>query len=228
MRYWLISSDLLRCALGESIRVDHDLTPELWPTKVDPSQVRDALLNLAINARDAMPGGGQLTIATVNAELDEAAAKEFGISEGCYVELSVADIGIGMAPDVLRRALEPFFTTKPPGVGTGLGLSTVYGFASQSGGTLAIRSTPGAGTTVRLLLPRAAGLLPARRKRRFRFHRRMGEEEYCWWMTTPRCGLSLPANSPRLATRSRRRKVVRPRSLCCGAGRASICCLRMR
>ena len=150
-------SHLLRRALGERIRVDIDLAPALWPTEVDPSQVQDALLNLAINARDAMPQGGHLIIATANTELDEAAAQAIGVTDGSYIEVSVADTGSGMPPEVLQRAMEPFFTTKPPGMGSGLGLASAYGFARQSGGTLVLASTPGVGTVVRLLLPRAAG-----------------------------------------------------------------------
>ncbi len=155
------ASHLLRRALGERICVDIQLAPALWPTEVDPSQVQDALLNLAINARDAMPQGGCLTIATANTVLDEAAALAIGVAEDAYIELSVADSGTGMPPEVLQRAVEPFFTTKSPGMGSGLGLASVYGFARQSGGTLVIASTPGLGTTVRLLLPRAEGTASA-------------------------------------------------------------------
>ncbi|CAH2601066.1 Histidine kinase [Rhodovastum atsumiense] len=146
---------LLRRTLGEAIRIETSFAPGLWIIRADPSQVQDAVLNLAINARDAMPNGGTLTIATANLTLDAAAAAASDVLPGDYVALSVIDTGDGMAPDVLEHALEPFFTTKPPGAGNGLGLSTIYGFARQSGGTLTICSAPGRGTQVRLLLPRA-------------------------------------------------------------------------
>jgi signal transduction histidine kinase len=147
---------MLRRTLGEAIDIRTALAPDLWPARADPSQVEDALLNLAINARDAMPGGGALMIETANVRLDEsypAAVAE--IAPGDYVALSVTDTGEGMAAEVIERATEPFFTTKPPGEGTGLGLSMIYGFAKQSGGHLSIYSEVGVGTTVRLYLPRA-------------------------------------------------------------------------
>jgi CheY-like chemotaxis protein len=118
--------------------------------------VGDALLNLAINARDAMPHGGTIVIATANAHLD-ASDQDDEVTPGDYVMLSVTDSGIGMPPEVLQRVMEPFFTTKEPGAGSGLGLSMIFGFAMQSGGHLRIDSEPGHGTTVRLYLPRAHG-----------------------------------------------------------------------
>jgi PAS domain S-box-containing protein len=142
---------ILRRLLGESITVVTTLAPDLWPTRADPSQVGDALLNLAINARDAMPHGGTITIATENARLE--ADQE--VIAGDYVALSVTDSGMGMAPNVLERAIEPFFTTKTQGTGSGLGLSMIFGFAKQSGGHLRIESQLAQGTTVRLFLPRA-------------------------------------------------------------------------
>ena len=149
------SAALLRRTLGEAIQVRLDLAPDLWPLRADPSQVGDALLNLALNARDAMPAGGTLTIGTANTRVDAGDASP-DLPAGDYVALGVSDSGTGMTPDVLERVMEPFFTTKPPGAGSGLGLSMIYGFARQSGGALMVDSTPGAGTTVRLLLPRAA------------------------------------------------------------------------
>jgi PAS domain S-box-containing protein len=148
---------ILRRLLGESISVTTTLASDLWPTRADPSQVGDALLNLAINARDAMPHGGTISIATGNTHL---AAGERGdeVAEGDYVVLSVTDSGIGMPPEVLDRVVEPFFTTKEPGAGSGLGLSMIFGFAKQSGGHLQIESEPAHGTTVRLYLPRAQGM----------------------------------------------------------------------
>ena len=144
---------IIRRLLGETIQISVSLAEDLWPTRVDPSQVGDALLNLAINARDAMPHGGRIGISTANVHVgpDEQSPE---LAQGDYVVLSVMDTGTGMPPEVLERALEPFFTTKGPGVGSGLGLSMIFGFAKQSGGHLAIESQPGQGTTVRLYLPR--------------------------------------------------------------------------
>ena len=126
----------------------------LWPTLIDPSQLENALLNLCINARDAMPEGGQLTIETANRWLDEPWAAERDLPPGQYVSICVTDTGAGMAPAVAARAFDPFFTTKPLGEGTGLGLSMVYGFARQSGGQLRIYTEPGLGTTMSVYLPR--------------------------------------------------------------------------
>jgi CheY-like chemotaxis protein len=150
-------ADLLRRTLGEATELGLALDDGLWTTLADPAQVENALLNLAINARDAMPRGGRLMVETGNVALDaDYATQEPEVAPGDYVMLAVSDTGTGMAPDVLERAFEPFFTTKQPGQGTGLGLSTVYGFAKQSGGHVKIYSEPGRGTTVRLYLPRVA------------------------------------------------------------------------
>jgi PAS domain S-box-containing protein len=151
---------ILRRLLSESIQVTTRLAAELWPIRADPSQVGDALLNLAINARDAMPHGGNLTILTANAHLD-AEQRDAGMEPGDYVVLSVTDTGIGMSAELLERAMEPFFTTKGPGAGSGLGLSMIYGFAKQSGGHLRINSQLGQGTVVRLYFPRAQATEPA-------------------------------------------------------------------
>jgi PAS domain S-box-containing protein len=154
--YLPVHVSLLQRTLGETVTVELALGPELWLTLADPSQIVDVLLNLAINARDAMPHGGKLTIATDNAMLDAAyCMRNHDASPGEHVVLSVTDTGTGMTAEVLARATEPFFTTKPPGKGSGLGLSTIYGFARQSGGHLAIASEWGKGTTVRLYLPRS-------------------------------------------------------------------------
>ncbi len=145
--------DIIRRAVGKNCDLEIALDDPLWPCHVDPAQLQTALLNLAINGRDAMPAGGLLKIKGRNVILHEANVGE--LAPGSYVSLSVSDSGSGMAPDILERAFEPFFTTKEVGQGTGLGLSMVYGFVHQSGGHVAIKSTVGAGTTVTLHLPRA-------------------------------------------------------------------------
>jgi CheY-like chemotaxis protein len=138
------------------VEVEFDLAPDGWVCEVDPAQFGSALLNLVLNARDAMPSGGKVAIRTRNVEL--AARESVAIVNarpGIYVVVTVQDTGIGMTPEVLRRAGEPFFTTKEVGRGTGLGLSQVYGFVRQSGGFAHLESTPGGGTTVRIYFPRA-------------------------------------------------------------------------
>jgi PAS domain S-box-containing protein len=148
-------SELLHRSLGETIAVETVLAAGLWRTETDPNQLESALLNLAVNARDAMPEGGKLTIETANAHIDEGyAAREAEVAPGQYVLLSVSDTGVGMDKDTIARAFEPFFTTKEPGKGTGLGLSQVYGFVKQSGGHVKVYSEPGQGTTVKIYLPR--------------------------------------------------------------------------
>ncbi|WP_237479062.1 ATP-binding protein [Lichenibacterium dinghuense] len=150
--------ELLRRTLGESVVLRSVETPGLWATLCDPHQLENALLNLAINARDAMPDGGRLTIETANAVLDESyVAREPGVLPGAYVMVSVSDTGTGMPPEVVARAFDPFFTTKPIGQGTGLGLSMIYGFVKQSDGHIKIYSEPGQGTSIKLFLPRFRG-----------------------------------------------------------------------
>jgi PAS domain S-box-containing protein len=149
--------DLLRRTIGETITISSVLAPDLGRVRADASEVENAILNLAINARDAMPAGGKLVIETANAEIDDSFAASIQgdrIVPGRYIRLSVADTGTGMTPEVLTRAFEPFFTTKEHGRGTGLGLATIYGFARQSGGYATIYSEAGLGTTVNLYLPR--------------------------------------------------------------------------
>jgi CheY-like chemotaxis protein len=147
-------SDMLRRTLGETIVIETVLGGGLWSTFVDPSELESALLNLAINARDAMPDGGKLTIESANVYLDDDYAREAEITPGQYVGIFVSDSGTGMTPEVISKAFDPFFTTKEVGQGTGLGLSQVYGFIKQSGGHVKIYSEIGSGTTVRLYLPR--------------------------------------------------------------------------
>jgi PAS domain S-box-containing protein len=149
---------LLRQAVGEQVEIKIVSGTGLWQALVDPGQLENALLNLAINARDAMPGGGRLLIETANAWLDaEYVQSNAGVADGAYVLLIVSDNGHGMKPDVMRQMFEPFFTTKPKGRGTGLGLSMVHGFVKQSNGHVAVYSEPGSGTTIRLYLPRIEG-----------------------------------------------------------------------
>jgi signal transduction histidine kinase/ActR/RegA family two-component response regulator len=147
-------SDLLRRTLGEDIAIETVLASGLWQTRVDANQLENVLLNLAVNARDAMPIGGKLTIETANACLDAAyAAAHTEVTAGQYVMLAVTDTGTGMTPEVMSKVFEPFFTTKPLGQGTGLGLSMIYGFVKQSGGHVAIDSEPGHGSAVKVYLP---------------------------------------------------------------------------
>lgn len=152
-----VSEPLFRRALGETIPLTLLLPPDLWSCRVDVGQFEAAILNLLVNARDAMPGGGSVQITAANTVIDPSdmlLADE--LAPGSYVLVSVTDSGTGMTPDVVARAFEPFFTTKEVGKGTGLGLSQVYGFVKQSGGHVVIESAPGAGTTVRLYLARAS------------------------------------------------------------------------
>ncbi|MCW2237476.1 hybrid sensor histidine kinase/response regulator [Azospirillum canadense] len=150
--------ELIQRSVGEAVQVDLALADAPWPTWADANQIENALLNLAINARDAMPEGGHLTIATGNVHLDQnSGAADANLKPGDYIRLTVTDTGVGMPPDVLARAFEPFFTTKPLGQGTGLGLSQLYGFARQSDGHIHIDSEVGRGTTVTLYLPRYNG-----------------------------------------------------------------------
>lgn len=150
------TAELLKRSLGEKVTLSTVLAGALWPTVADPSEVENAVLNLALNARDAMPKGGKLVIETRNASVDEAmASADAGLRAGDYVRISVTDTGSGMSEEILKRVFEPFFTTKE-GRGTGLGLSMIYGFARQSCGHVTIKSAPGVGTTVSLYLPRGA------------------------------------------------------------------------
>ncbi|QJE03473.1 PAS domain S-box protein [Massilia forsythiae] len=151
-------SDLLAHSLGAHVRVETALAGSLWHTHVDANQLENTILNLAVNARDAMADGGRLAIETANFQMDARwAAEHPGLPSGQYVMLAVGDSGSGMTPEVLAKAFEPFFTTKEVGRGTGLGLSQVYGFVKQSGGHVEIDSAPGSGTVVRIYLPRHAG-----------------------------------------------------------------------
>jgi len=153
--------DLVRRTVGPAVQVEAHGPDDLWTALVDPSQLENSLLNLCINARDAMPEGGHIRIATANHWLDGEAAEADDLPAGEYLSLSVQDTGTGIAPEVIARVFEPFFTTKQVGEGTGLGLSMVYGFAKQSGGHVRIYSEPGVGTTVCIYLPRHDGVADA-------------------------------------------------------------------
>nr|WP_302475189.1 response regulator [Pseudomonas koreensis] len=154
----LSMGELLQRSLNESIRLDMQLDDNLWVAEADPNQLESALLNLVINARDAMPDGGKLKVATANQVLDPVFTEAYSnLEPGDYVVLSVSDSGCGMPQSVINRAFDPFFTTKPIGQGTGLGLSMIYGFSKQSGGHVSIDSEIDQGTTVKLYLPRFRG-----------------------------------------------------------------------
>ena len=153
--------ELLLRSIGPTVNLRTLLAAEAGLIRCDPHQLENALLNLAINARDAMPDGGQLTIETADANLDPASVASRDMAPGRYVAISVTDTGSGMTPEVAARAFDPFFTTKPIGMGTGLGLSMIYGFAKQSGGQACIHTEPGLGTTVRLYLPCLPGVADA-------------------------------------------------------------------
>jgi signal transduction histidine kinase/CheY-like chemotaxis protein len=150
-------SDLIERTIGGSIKVETVLAGGLWLTSVDPGQLENAILNLAVNARDAMPDGGKITIETSNAFLDERYGRMHGVKHGQYVLVALSDTGSGMPADVVARAFDPFYTTKEVGKGTGLGLSQVHGFVRQSGGHVKIYSEPGSGTTLKIYLPRYYG-----------------------------------------------------------------------
>ncbi len=154
-------SELLQRSIGEAIHIETVLAGGLWKVLVDPAQLESAIVNLAVNARDAMPDGGKLTIETQNAELDERyAAAHSEVAAGQYVVISVTDSGAGMSREVMERAFDPFYTTKGPGQGTGLGLSQVFGFVKQSSGHIKLYSEVGHGTTVKIYLPRHRGESP--------------------------------------------------------------------
>ena len=153
--------DLLQSTMGGAVRIETVLAPQLWPALVDPTQIELVILNLAINARDAMDVGGGVTVETSNVVLREPARRPEEPEPGDYVAVAVCDNGFGMTDEIRAKAFEPFFTTKDIGKGTGLGLSQVLGFAKQSGGGVRIDSKVGAGTTVWVFLPRAARDVPS-------------------------------------------------------------------
>jgi len=183
-------SDLLRRTMGETIVLQTVTTVGLWPTLADPNQLENVLLNLAINARDAMPDGGSLAIETGNCYLDDRLCRDFGepVKPGNYVLIAVSDTGTGMDAATIEHAFEPFFTTKEIGKGTGLGLSQVYGFVRQSAGHVRIDSEPGLGATVKIFLPRCLTAANVARFQRIRQQGvRMGPNACFWLKTTMPC-----------------------------------------
>lgn len=147
---------MLKRTIRADCRLEVALADPLWPTHADPSQLQTAILNLVINAQDAMPSGGRIILESSNVTIDDRyVEQDIEASSGDYVSLSISDTGEGMTPEIRRRALEPFFTTKSVGKGTGLGLSAVYGFVKQCGGHMTIYSEPGQGTTISLYFPAA-------------------------------------------------------------------------
>ena len=172
--------DFLRHSVGPNIEIRAEISPEVGAIEVDANQLELALINLAVNARDAMPQGGSLTIACHN----ETSGKSIGLSRDPFVCITVTDTGEGMSEATLARAQEPFFTTKGIGKGTGLGLSMVHGFTAQSGGTMRIRSQPGKGTSVTIWLPRAKeGSKAANVDIPLRNRKKREASGCCWWMT---------------------------------------------
>ncbi|SFG93490.1 hybrid sensor histidine kinase/response regulator [Methylobacterium gossipiicola] len=170
-------SEMAERTLGDHVTLRQDLAPDLWNTRIDPTQAEVALLNVMLNARDAMPGGGTVTVKTENLLVEDEDADLFKtVGPGAYVVVSVTDTGSGMVPEILNRVMEPFFTTKGEGKGTGLGLAMVYGFAKQSGGSVKIYSEVGHGTTVRLLFPASDQKIEEERKASQRAADRHGTE----------------------------------------------------
>ncbi len=182
-------SELLSRTLGETVQLQTVLAGDLWKVHADKSLLENAILNLAINARDAMPEGGQLTIETANSHLGEAHAVQHEVQPGEYMMVAVTDTGTGMSPEVMAKAFDPFFTTKGPGKGTGLGLSQVFGFVKQSGGQIKIYSEQGQGTSIKIYVPRLCGAVEAPTQSGIQKARarRADPRLYSSWRMTSRC-----------------------------------------
>ncbi len=181
-------SELVQRTIGESIEVRMIQAHDLWHTSADPGQFENAILNLAINARDAMPQGGRLTVRTQNVTLDAKFCSDYpSIEPGDFVAISVNDNGVGMEPDVVKRGFEPFFTTKESGKGSGLGLAMVHSFAEQAGGIATIDSTVGVGTTVTIFLPVRRRNNRIAKIRSSPAWRRAAPRPFWWSRTTPIC-----------------------------------------
>ena len=223
-------SDLLNRALGETIQLEIVSTPGLWRVEADPNQLENAILNLAVNARDAMPNGGKLTIETANAWLDEQyAAAHAEVMPGDYVVIAVTDTGHGMSRETLARVFDPFFTTKEVGKGTGLGLSMVYGFVKQSGGHVKIYSEPDEGTTVRIYLPRLMrnGEAPEEAEQGAEATTPGARERYWSWKTTMTFALTPSKSSASWVITCWRRTTDLRRFVCSNAkSSGSISCSR--
>ncbi|MFC7551588.1 ATP-binding protein [Pseudoroseomonas wenyumeiae] len=217
--------ELVRRTVGPAISLQVVPGAGLWPILIDHHQLENALLNLCINARDAMPEGGRLTIESANRPMDAAEAGALDLPPGAYVSVCVSDTGTGMTPEVAAKAFDPFFTTKPLGQGTGLGLSMIYGFARQSGGQARICSAPGEGTTICLYLPRHEE--PARPRERAKlpmaWPRHGGARRCWWWMTSPPCGCWWWRSCRTSATPPSRRRMAPAACRCCAPMRGSTC-----
>ena len=226
--------ELIRRTVGPQIEVETVGKAGIWTTLVDPNQLENALLNLCINARDAMPDGGRITIETANKWLDDTAARERDLEPGQYVSICVTDTGTGMTPEVISRAFDPFFTTKPLGEGTGLGLSMIYGFARQSGGHVRIYSEIGTGTTMCIYLPRhfmedegIDDASPPLSCPRWPPTRRRNGAVSWWSMMNPLCASSSSRLRRNWAMMCRRQWMVQAPFGCCKMVRPSICSSRM-
>jgi signal transduction histidine kinase len=219
------TAQLLRPTLGEQVEMESMLESDAWRAMVDPNQLATALLNLSLNARDAMPNGGKLTLETGNVHLDESSATaNSDVAPGPYVMIAVSDTGAGIPAAIRDKVFEPFFTTKATGKGTGLGLSMVYGFVKQSGGHIKIYSEEGHGTTIKIY-PRARA---ARRSSPPTRHWRSsgeGRRAFWWWKTTRWCATTWSRSSAASATARSRRKTRARRSPSWTAPWSSTSCL---